>query len=150
MKSGSSGSSLSIIDTKPFYGHELISIISEDAGKFSTRLVFQKFEDNSKNFNYATICPYFAYIGDLFEEVIDLIVDIRKEPFNKDAREKLANHPFLNNPPFKKKLLLNFEKPGDVNKIIWFCSQDGIKSDSRVKVAAVEFDLKDDDDWKFV
>ena len=134
---------LSIVKTETFYGNEIVSIKSKITGKLEVKLAYQIMDSEDKKFYYATICPYFDFIEDKFKEVIDLLVGVRKNPFSKNIRSKLANDTFLNNPPFKKTLLLHFKEVDHINKIIWFCQQDEIEPDSKAKVVAVRADLED-------
>lgn len=144
---------LSIIDNEELYWGSIVKVGAAKPGKYDVRLIYREMDENnqvSSPFKYATICPYFEIITETLDEIVELLVKIKEDPFNKEARQKLADSAFLNNPPFKRTLKLSFSENKLENKVIWFCNQDGLKPGSHVTLAAVEYDVDLDNlsEWR--
>lgn len=147
-------SKLSIAENEEFYWGSIITVKAAEPGDYDVRLAYRILDKNSKfidnNYYYATICPYFDIIMDEIKDVADILIILKTDPFNKDARQRLNDHAFLNNPPLRKVLKMKFEESSDLkNKLIWFCDKDDLKSGASVSLAAVEFELNETDRWRF-
>ena len=152
----------SIVDIKDFCWGEIIEIKSKKAGRHDLRLIY-KIDENEEgeeveeklaeasSFNFASISPYFDIIIETMRDVSEYFIRIKNNPFDKEAREKLNNETLLNHPPYKKTLKLDFKEDNSTNKIIWFCCADKIRTDSRIRLAPVEFDPdQEDEKWRIV